>query len=462
MTADLKANWEAVCGLVEDLMKRLNVPGVSLGISVHGEDFVKGFGVTNVDNPLPVTDGTLFQIGSIGKTFTGTAIMRFVDQGKLSLSDPVRKYVPELQTAEPEIAEKVTVRHMLNHMSGWDGDLFVDTGEGPDALPKFIALIKGQNQLAPMDTFWSYNNSGFAVLGRILEVLSGKTYEQVMKEMVFAPLGLENTYLNPWDVMTLRFASGHRATHEGAKVARPWQIPRSAGPAGRVISTAGDMLKYARFHMGEGFAPNGERMMSTETLHRMRTPDVVVFGEMKWALPWGINDSLGLRQVLHSGSTVGQNAEFRFIPEAGLTIVILTNADAGGSLNDKVCRFIYKRYLGLEEPELKPVEAKPEELAEFVGTYSRTADDLTVGTIAGQMAGVLVAKVGFPDRSMPVPPPSPPIPMAKVGKDMLMLVLDPPDTTPIHVIRKPDGKVGWLRVGLRIMKRLDESGVAGR
>lgn len=454
MVADLKAKWQAVCEFVPDQMKRFGVPGVAIGILVHGEVFAAGFGVTSVDNPLPVTDSTLFQIGSNTKTFTGTAIMRFVDQGKIALADKVRKYIPDLQVADPEVAASVTVRHMLNHMSGWDGDLFIDTGEGPEALPKYIAELKGQDQLAPMDTVWTYNNSGFSILGRILELVSGKTYEEVMKEMVLGPLGLENTYLDPWDVMTYRYAVGHTVTPEGAKVGRPWRLPRGVGPAGRMVSSVHDMLKYARFHMGDGRAPNGERLLSTETLVRMRSPDAVVFGELKWGLPWAVDDTLGPRQVLHGGGTVGQISEFRFIPEHGLVLCILTNADSGMRLNEKTRAFVYKQVLDLNEPELKPVGARPEELAEFVGKYTRTAGDLTVGMVAGQLAAVMVSKVSFPDRTAPLPPPTPPIPVAMCGKDRPMFTAGPYEGFPIDVVRRPDGSVGWLRLGLRILKKV--------
>lgn len=455
MSADLTAKWQEVCEFIPSLMKRIGIPGVAVGVLVHGEEFAAGFGVTNLDHPLPVTDPTLFQIGSNTKTFTGTAIMRFVDQGKLALSDKVRKFFPDFQVADEEVSANVTVRHLLNHMSGWDGDVFVDTGEGADAIARYVDHIKGREQMAPMDTVWTYNNSGFSMLGRILELVSDKPYEAVMKEMVFGPLGLENTYLDPWDVMTYRYAVGHTVTPEGAKVARPWRLGRGIGPAGRIVSNVRDMLKYAKFHMGDGRAPNGERILSTELLYRMRSPDAVVFDQEKWGLAWAVDDSAGPRRVWHGGGTVGQISNLSFFPEHQFAFCLLTNADAGRIFNPKAIAFLIKQYLRIDVPELKPVQATPEELAEAVGKYTRPANDIEVGMVGGQLAAVMTPKQAFPSRDVPTPPPTPPMPVTKCGKDRLLIPVGIAAAGPIDIIRKPDGSVGWLRVGYRIHKKVE-------
>jgi len=110
------------------------VPGVALGILADGEIRTRGFGVTSVDHPLPVTDDTLFQIGSISKTFTGTAIMRLVEQNQLRLDDPIRKHLPAFKVKDADASSRATVRDTLTHMGGWEGDFFDDPSSGDDAL----------------------------------------------------------------------------------------------------------------------------------------------------------------------------------------------------------------------------------------------------------------------------------------------------------------------------------------
>ena len=238
MTGDLQANWKALTELVEKLMKRTGTPGVAVGVLAHGEQFTGGFGVTNVDHPLPVTDTTLFQIGSITKTFTGTAVMRLVEQGKIRLDAKVRQYLPDFKVAEPDASANATVQQLLTHMGGWDGDLFIDTGDGDDALAKGVAALADREQMAPLGAVWSYNNAGFSVAGRLIEVVMGKPFEAQIKELVFAPLGMQHSFIGPKDVMIHRFAAGHAATPDGPKVQVPWAIPRFAHPAGGIVTTS--------------------------------------------------------------------------------------------------------------------------------------------------------------------------------------------------------------------------------
>src|ERR1044071_6967307 len=115
-------------------MKRLKVPGVAIGVWHRGKEYAEGFGVTSVEHPLPVTAATLFQTGSISKTFTGTMIMKLVEDGKVDLDAPVRAYLPDFKVQDSDVSERVTVRHLLTHTGGWVGDYFNDFGNGEDAL----------------------------------------------------------------------------------------------------------------------------------------------------------------------------------------------------------------------------------------------------------------------------------------------------------------------------------------
>ena len=234
MSTNHEVNQDLLDELVNKLIKEKGVPGVAVGIMHKGQTLTAGYGVTNIENTLPVTDETLFQIGSITKTYTGTAIMRLVEMGKLDLDATIRTYVPDFKVSDEKASSEATIRHLLTHTGGWEGDVFDDTGSGDDALARYLTDMAGLKQLVPLGTLFSYCNSALSVAGRIIEVITGKNYIAAMKELVLDPLGLESSYLDPGDVMTHRFSAGHDATPEGAKVLRPWYLSPSAYPAGGI------------------------------------------------------------------------------------------------------------------------------------------------------------------------------------------------------------------------------------
>ena len=177
MSENGSSKWDQLCEFTENSRLNHDVPGLVLGILSQGEFFTKGFGVTNRDHPLDVTEDTLFQIGSITKTYTGTLIMKLVEAGMLELDAPVRAYLPDFAVADEETAKKVTIHHLLTHTSGWFGDFFHDTGPGADASAKYVAEMATLEQLAPLGQVWSYNNAGFYLLGHLIELLTGKSYQ---------------------------------------------------------------------------------------------------------------------------------------------------------------------------------------------------------------------------------------------------------------------------------------------
>ncbi|MGB9380342.1 MAG: serine hydrolase domain-containing protein, partial [Candidatus Binatus sp.] len=219
---DAEELFRGICDRIPDAMARHRVPGVALGIVCEGREFMQGFGVTNVRHPLPVDEKTLFQIGSTTKTFTATAVMRLVEDGKLTLDQPIRTYLPDFTMRDPEVTTRLTMRHLLTHTGGWDGDFFPDTGNGDDALARYVRLMAELPQLTPLGTILSYNNAAFSLAGRVVEVVTGKTYEAALNELVLQPLGLKHSFLFPTDAMTHSFAVGHTTIADKTVVLRPW------------------------------------------------------------------------------------------------------------------------------------------------------------------------------------------------------------------------------------------------
>jgi CubicO group peptidase (beta-lactamase class C family) len=452
--------FERLAALVTAKMTEYGVPGVGFGVLHGGETAARGLGVTSVDNPLPVTEDTLFQVGSISKTFTGTAVMRLVDQGKVRLDATVRTYVPDFSVQDANASANVTVRDLLTHTSGWEGDLFEDTGGGDDALARMMVKMRDLEQVAPLRAVWSYNNAGFYVAGRIIEIASGQTYEEALTDLVLAPIGLERTYIHPADAMTRRFVVGHGPGPSGPRVLTPWPLARAAHAAGGVISSASEMLRYARFHLGDGTGAGGARALSPATLDAMRAPVLVKHGtDDEMALTWHLSTSDGVKLVSHGGSTMGQQALLTLVPRDRFAVVLLTNGSRGSRLNTDVSRAALKEYLGLSVTDPEPLAAQPD-LAAFAGDYTRPHADVTVAVQKDRLLVQTITKRGFPTPKTPPPRPGPPMPFAFYAPDRLIAVDGPQKGARAEVIRLADGSIGWVRVGGRIHRRVPKPGTA--
>src|SRR5215472_11099252 len=207
----------------ESLACEHHVPGVAVGIFCDGEERYAYHGVTSVENELAVGPSTLFQIGSTTKTYTATATMALAEAGEVGLDDPVRAYVPELRLKDEAAARAVTVVQLLNHSAGWDGDYFEDTGDGADAIAKYVAKMAQLEQVSPPGAVASYNNAAFVLAGRLVEKVTGQAYAAAIKRLILEPLGCDESFFSAGEVMTRRCAVGHAyQEQQGAvTVARP-------------------------------------------------------------------------------------------------------------------------------------------------------------------------------------------------------------------------------------------------
>jgi CubicO group peptidase (beta-lactamase class C family) len=435
--------------VIETAMEELSVPGVAVGVIHDGTEYTAGFGVTNVNHPLEVDADTLFQIGSISKTFLGTAVMRLVEQGKLTLDTPVSEYIPDFTMQDADAASRVTVRQLLNHTAGWTGDYFDDTGTGDDAIDKMVRQMAEIPQLTPLGELFSYNNAGFYVAGRVIEIVTGQTFEAALKELVLDPLGMEMTFFFPDDVMVHRFAVGHSGQGDGIKVAQPWALARCANPAGGLSSTVNDMLKYARFQLGEQ-----PQILSSESVTTMRTPSVPIdsFGNHV-GVTWMLRNIGDVRIITHSGGTNGQISLFLTVPERKFAMVVLTNNGSGGQLTMQIMKWAVKHYLDAEDPKPALQERTTEQLQEFAGTYQAALSKLEITVADGTLKAQVTPMGGFPKKDSPAGPTPPPVSVGVIGEDQL-IALDPPFAdTRIDILRGPEGNIEWLRFGSRTARK---------
>jgi CubicO group peptidase (beta-lactamase class C family) len=444
--------------------ERLGIPGVAVGVFADGEERYAVHGVTSVENPLPVDEHTLVQIGSTGKTFTATAIMRLVADGKVDLLASVRTYVPELRLQDEEVAARVNVLNLLNHTAGWDGDFFEDTGPGDDALARYVELMADLDQVSPLGSIPSYNNAAVCLAGRVIEKVTGKSYEQAIKQFVLDPLGLEHTMFFPNEVMTRRFTVGHEEDADGSvHVYRPWAEPRSASPAGgSIASCVRDQVAWARIHMENPRTDDpGKQVLSEDLLSRMQAPTVDAGGALGdfIGIGWILRDVDGVRLVEHGGSGAGHESTFTMVPDRGFAVTVLANGPGGTELGNEVRRWSLQTYLGVIERDPEPVERPAQELGQYAGSYETIAVSMEVAVEEGHLRLTARVKPEIRDKMSAQgeePPPDPPpfsLGFLEMGSDRFVVPDGPLKGERGYFIRNESGAVDRIHFGGRLANR---------
>jgi CubicO group peptidase (beta-lactamase class C family) len=297
-------------------MQAQQIPGVSLAVIKNGEIVLaRGYGLANVEHQVPVKPETIFQSGSMGKQFTATAVMMLVEDGKLSLEDPITKYF----TDAPESWNKITVRHLLTHTSGMtdypaDFDLRRDYTE--DELVQRVKTIPLAFQPGER---WSYSNLGYVMLGVLIHKVSGKFYGDFLQERVFKPLGMTTArVISEADIVPNR-AAGYRLA-DGQLKNQNWVSPSLNTTAdGALYLTVYDMSKWDA-------ALYTEKLLKRSSLEQMWTPVKLNDGKTHpYGFGWALGAVRGHRIIEHGGSWQGFKSHIARYLDDKLTIVVFAN-----------------------------------------------------------------------------------------------------------------------------------------
>ena len=449
--------FDALVALADAKMKEYGVPGVALGVVADGKESIRGLGITNLEDPLPVTAHTVFPIASISKTFATTAMMRLVEQGKVDLRAPVRTYLPDFRVRDDAASRDVTVWHLLTHLGGWEGQVSAPD-RGPETLKSFVGSITDLMQVAPPGKAWSYNNAGFSIAGRVIEVVTGKPINQAIRDLVFQPLALEHAGTTTGEFIVQRFAAGHMTRDGKTTLQRPFAASTSvtAGGVGLCIT---DLLAYARFHMGDGTGASGERVLKRDSLELMRIVQLRKQGtDDDIGLAWHIRQVGPIRTFGHGGTLGGHIVLLELVPERNFAMAILTNANTGWRLIQDVEREALKSYLratytlnqaiahrGLVEtlPAVEPLTTQPDP-APYLGTYARPSNSYVVQAEGGRLLVQDRPSGGGTVRGSPV---------AFYGPDRLVVTDGPDRGQSIEFVRDAGGRVNWIRVVGRVAVR---------
>jgi len=390
---------------LNELATEANVPGAALGIWSDAQEILAAHGVLNTATQVPVTTDSVFQVGSITKLWTATMIMQLVDEGLLSLDTTISELLPGARLGTADVGDQVTVRHLLTHTSGIDGDVFTDTGRGDDCVERYVGLLAEVPSVFTPGATYSYCNSGYVLLGRIIEVIDGQSWDESLRERLTGPLAATQTVTLPEEAILRRAAVGHQRCGTPVHV---WGLPRSIGPAGLITATPGDLLTFARLHLDGGITADGKRLLSEAAVTAMRSacvaiPEFSAPGSaigLGWRLSrWGNRTIVG-----HDGDTIGQSAYLRIDPEAGIAACLLTNSAESESLYREVFSEVFGDLTGVTmPPPPRPADGLPgsgsgpeaggqpagtpgvSDLERYAGYYERMSRQFDVSVRDGQL-----------------------------------------------------------------------------
>jgi len=368
---------------VARVLKTFEVPGLSVAIVKDGKVVLaKGYGVRKLGEPTPVDENTLLAIGSNTKAFTSAALATLVDEGKISWDDPVYERLAGFRMYDPYVSHEMTIRDLLTHRSGMglgEGDLLF----WPHTTFTRAEIIYKLRFMKPASSFrsrFAYDNLLYMTAGQIIPAVTGKSWEDYVREKILRPLGMNTTNLSNAD-----FKSGDDYAWPHSKVdgkLQPIEFVNldNAGPAGSINSSAAEMAKWVLLQLNHGKIPGREERIFSERQSRemWSAQTILPIGAgasplaakrpkfAAYALGWGLSDYHGRKMVGHTGGVAGMVSRVMLVPEENLGVVILTNAEQGGAF-DSILYHILDSYFGLAPTDWIEAHKAAQEQAEKQG-----------------------------------------------------------------------------------------------
>lgn len=374
-------------------------------------------GVLNVSTGVTTTTDSLFQLGSITKAFTATLVLQLLEEGRIEIDAPVRKYLPDFRVASERVSENLSVRHLLTHTSGIDGEFFIETGTDSDCVQKYAQACRVLRQIHEPGDSTSYCNAGFVVLGALLERMTGQPWHSLLHERIITPLGLLRTTTDYAELPRFRVAVGHVFDPDSAKfgISKRLHLPRGMGPTGATLhSSAKDLAEFGRSFLLGGRAGSGAPILTPESISLALVPQAewptVRWTQLRTGLGWQLQSWGGRMLFGHDGVTFGQNSFLRVMPDENLVLALLTTGgqESGKNLYQALFGDVFHELAGVRPSDTPKVPVEVSFDAErVVGRYanaSTRADvfiedgKLRLKVTTPQFAGLL------PDQIWPLTP----------------------------------------------------------
>ncbi|MCZ8517431.1 serine hydrolase [Paenibacillus filicis] len=366
-------SWSIFEAYVGKLMKQESIAGAAVAVSQHGEIiYQKGFGVRDIETKDPVTPDTIFGTASVTKSFTALAIMQLADEGKLSLDDPVIRYIPEFKLHGLEDTASVKIHHLLSHTTGLPPMRRNEVLNRLNDHPAYMAS-ESYELLGKPGQYFSYCNDTFLLLGTIIEQLTGRLYRRYMTERILERLHMHRSTfsfeeLAKYDRVSIPYVKN---SETGVLEEVPWPMLGNYEVGGGIRSNVLDLLKYGQCYVDGGMV-QGRSIVSQDAIHNMWKPVHRVGRNTFYGYALRITpDYSGVSLVEHGGAQPGVSSHFGFVPEEGLVAVVLTNV-ANVPANDMWLAAV-NTALGFpleQKSSIEPhAQASLEHLQSFVGTY---------------------------------------------------------------------------------------------
>lgn len=332
---------------VDQAMKTFEVPGLAIAVVKDGKVLLtKGYGVREVGKPAKVDEHTLFGIASNSKAFTAASLAILMDEGKLKWDDPIALYLPWFQVYDPYVSRELTIRDTLSHRSGLGlgaGDLmfFPPSTLSQEEILRATRYIKPASS---MRSKYAYSNIMFIAAGQVIPAVTGKSWDQFIRDRIFTPLGMTDSVTTTEAAVK---SADHVAPHskiEGTVTAVNWQGMDNAAPAGAIASSVSDLSKWLQLQLNRGKTADGKEIFSEKRSNEMWAPTTIVpIGDQpkplamlkpnfaNYGLGWFLRDYHGRKLVYHTGGLTGQVSKTLLVPEEKLGIVVLTNQESSGA-----------------------------------------------------------------------------------------------------------------------------------
>lgn len=328
----------------EDLIETHKIPAVSIAVWHKNKLYKAAAGILNIETRVRATTDSIFQIGSITKVFTACLVMQLVDEGRVELDKPVKDYIRDFQVADSEATKIITVGQLLSHTSGLEGDFYPDdTLQTGNLIARYLDRCSLLPQVHEPCQGFSYSNAGYAIAGRLVEVVLGISFFQAIEERIYKPLGMSHSVANPINTLRYRAAMGHVPNLE---LPNQWALApicyscMGLAPAGRLTMSASDLIIFAKAHLNRGRTESGQHWLSADNVTAMQRPNVALppyspAQVTHWGLGWSLINELNQSHapiVGHTGQTFGQSALLELFPQQNMAFAALANVGGGGVL----------------------------------------------------------------------------------------------------------------------------------
>jgi len=346
-------------------------PGAAVIVVKNGQTiFRKGYGMANLEFGMPIEPDMVFRIGSVTKQFTAVAILMLVEQGKLSLDDSVTKFLPDYPTQD----YLITVKHLLTHTSGIKSYTsmpeWIPLWRKDFAVQELIDFFKYQPMESAPGKRWAYNNSGYVLLGAIIEKVTGQTYSEFIQQSIFGPLGMEHSYYDNTLLIIPRRVAGYDKSTNGFTNAAYISMTQPYA-AGALASTIGDLAIWDTT-LYTGKLLNPETLKQAHVSHQLLDGSSTAYG-----FGWMISEYAGHQVIEHSGGIHGFRSHTIRLPDDHVFVAVLSNN--GGKSPQSLAFKISALVIGEPYQEPTIAELQPEILAQYEGIYeTNTSDKLQI------------------------------------------------------------------------------------